>query len=303
VDELAPLNQDAPFTSHHMREIFQGTAEYKGKKERFHPNRRFRSEYSESAPDFALTYTWDTDFRKEMPEYFSNIQKVVDSSQGPDKYTKRFEDMTFWLDIFFIDQNDSALIDKLISDSSQIYTSASHHCVLLAFDTLRRGWCLVEIGYRAYGIMAEFRLKMKDLQRMLSGKAEEKEHYSVKVLQKVSEASIISHRLPQIIFGTSSDLTKDLFPFMASEILDNMKTSNESDRPRILEILTQLFEEKAAFDSVIHEFATGGIALVAKGLNGVRKPPPSPTLNARHRDSRDATSRNLKHIPQSEAVI
>ncbi len=138
---------------------------------------------------------------------------------------------------------------------------------------------------------------------MLSGKAEEKEHYSVKFLKNFSEASIISYRLPQIIFGTSSDLTKDLFPFMASEILHNMKTSNENDRPKIFEILTQLFREQAAFDSVIHEFATGCIELVAKGLNGVREPPPSPTLNARYRDSRDATSRNLKHIPQSEAVI
>ena len=232
--------------------------------------------YSESAPDFALTYTWDTDFRKEMPEYFSNIKDIVDSNQGTEKYSKPFENMTFWLDIFFIDQNQKAFVDQLISDSNEIYTSALHHTVLLTFDTLRRGWCLVEIGYRAYAIMAEFRLKMGDLKRLLSGKATEKLHYSVKFMRRFPESFIVSHRLPQIIFGTSSDLSKDLFPFVESEILKYMKTSNDHDRPRILEILTELFETEEEFDSVIHDFATGCVQLVAKGLNGVREPSPIP---------------------------
>ena len=274
VHELAPINLDEAFTSSRMRGIFRGEIEFRGKYQKFHPKELFKPEYSENAPDAALTYTWDTDFRKEIPEYFSHIKEIVDSDKN---YSKKFQDMTFWIDIFFIDQNGDDLIDQLIFYSNEIYTTALHHFVLLAFDTLRRGWCLVEVGYRAYAIMAEFRLDLDDLKRMLSGRVTDKEHYSVRYMKKFSESFIVSQRLPQIIFGTSSDLNQDLFSFMGSEILNSMKTSNEKDRPRIFEILTELFGTTDDFDSVIHEFAFGGTQLVAEDRHGVREPSPSLT--------------------------
>jgi hypothetical protein len=281
VKELAPPNSVDPFTSHDMCKIFQGTAYFRGQKQKFHPKQRFVHLYRESPPDFALTYTWDTDFLTEMPVFMSNIKRLVNSNQGSEKFSKKFDDMTFWVDIFFIDQNDTeALIHNLISDSNEIYSAAPHHAVLLAFDTLRRGWCLVEIGYRVYAVLAEFRLDMKDLKRMLSGVATDKKHFSVKYMKEFSESFIVSYRLPQIIFGDSSDLAKDLFPFMTSEILDNMRTTFPQDRDKICEILGHLFGDVAMFDSVIHEFASGAIKIVAEGRHmPVHKHPSFPKHN------------------------
>jgi hypothetical protein len=106
---------------------------------------------------------------------------------------------------------------------------------------------------------------MDDLKRLLSGEATDQRHYSVKFMKTFSESFIISHRLPQCIFGNSSYLTKDLFPFMTSEILERMRTSQDKDRDKIFEILTELFGSREAFDSVIHEFATGAIKAIADG--------------------------------------
>jgi hypothetical protein len=267
-----------------MCKIFQGTTTFKGLNKQFHPKETFGSSYSVAAPDFALTYTWDTDFRKEMPQYFSKIKAMVDENQiGPMKYSKRFKEMTFWIDIFFIDQNaktSETLIDDLIQASNEIYSSAPHHAVFLTFDTLRRGWCLVEIGYRAFAIMNEFRLSMNNLKLLLAGKVTDNQHFSVKSMKWFSEAHIVAHRLPQIIFGDSSYLTKDLFPFMDSEILGNMRTSKKQDEHRIFEILTQLFSSESAFDAVIHEFATGGIEAVAAGHHQMAMPPHFPLTSS-----------------------
>ena len=265
---FAPDNKEAPFSSHDMRAIFQGKVPLDGRCEKFHPKDRYHRLYSDSAPDFALTYTWDTDFRKEMPHFFDSIRKMMDAdeSEGDEKFNKTFSELTFWLDIFFINQNAEALIDTLVLDSNQIYSSATHHAIFLAPDTLRRGWCLVEIGYRAFAVMSEFRLKIDDLKRLLAGNIKsEKKHFSTKSMRERSESYIVSKSLPCIVVGTATSLVKDLFPYISSEILQDMNTSYPSDRQRILEMLTQLFGSQGEFDKVVHAFAEGAIKLVSEG--------------------------------------
>ena len=267
---FAPDDKEASFSSHNMRAIFQGKAPLDGRFEKFHPKVRYARYYSDSAPDFALTYTWDTDFRKEMPHFFDSIRKMMDAdeSEGDEKFNKPFSELTFWLDIFFIDQNSNSeeLIDTLVSDSNQIYSSATHHAIFLAPDTLRRGWCLVEIGYRAFAVMAEFRLNIDDLKRLLAGNVQSgKKHFSTKSMRERSESYIVSKCLPLIVVGTAASLVKDLFPYISSEILQEMKTSHKPDRQKILEMLTQLFGSQREFDKVVHAFAEGAIKLVSEG--------------------------------------
>ena len=81
--------------------------------------------------------------------------------------------------------------------------------------------------------MAEFRLSQDHLKRLLTGKAnKDKTHFSTKALKEKSEQFIVTKRLPIILVGNVANLANDLFPFMSSEILGNMKVSNRFDYPR-----------------------------------------------------------------------
>ena len=114
--------------------------------------------------------------------------------------------------------------------------------------------------------MAEFRLKIDDLKRLLTGNIKSgKKHFSTKSMRERSESYIVSKSLPCIVVGTATSLVKDLFPYISSEILQDMNTSYPSDRQRILEMLTQLFGSQGEFDKVVHAFAEGAIKLVSEG--------------------------------------
>jgi hypothetical protein len=65
--------------------------------------------------------------------------------------------LTYWVDIFFNDQN-SDNVPKFLREAEAIYRNSPHHAVLMMNGTLFRGWCVFETATRTNAAMARCRL-------------------------------------------------------------------------------------------------------------------------------------------------
>jgi hypothetical protein len=262
---MAPADITKPFTSKDLQKILTGVEFFEGKKETFHPMKRFGKYYSMRPPDFAITYVWGMDLRTEFPLYIRSVEKYVLSGDFVHEgKVLRFDEMTFWIDILFVDQNPSGdasgLIARLIEDCSRIYARTPHHLIFMSDKILDRGWCLMEICYRAFAVQAEFTLSVLDLTRLLSGFVSERgtvHSSTVNLTDGITETFIHRNKLPSLHF--IKDIRSDIHPYglVDKNILQAMNVFEGKEKTLITQIVTILFRDAATFNRVIHAFARG----------------------------------------------
>jgi hypothetical protein len=265
---MAPDDSTKPFTSEEMRKIFTGEEPFNGQAEKFHPMERFEQFYSMRPPDFAVTYVWGVDFRKDLPLYLESVKQYVRSEMFVQSGIERsFDEMTFWIDIFFVDQNSSALITKLVEDCSHIYSRAPHHIMFMSGNILDRGWCLVEICYRVFAVQSEYAIPMANLTDLLSGsvRSYSMAHSSnISLKQHETETFISNNKLPSLHF--IGDIKDGVKPYteIKKNILQEMHVFNDAELNLIKDIITTLFRDEATFNRVIRAFARGAVAKLKK---------------------------------------
>ena len=184
---------------------------------------------------------------------------------------RSFENMTFWVDILFVDQNpsgdSSGFIAKLVDDCSRIYARTPHHLIFMSGNILDRGWCLMEICYRAFAVQREFTLSTINLTNLLSGSVSgfASEHSStVSLKQHLTETFISQNKLSSLHF--IEDIGNDIRPYVSDDtnILQAMHVFEGKERGLIAEIVTILFRDEATFNRVIRAFARGAVARLDK---------------------------------------
>jgi hypothetical protein len=269
---MAPADITKPFTSKDLQKILTGAEFFEGKKETFHPMKRFGKFYSMRPPDFAITYVWGMDLRTEFPLYIRSVEKYVLSGDFVHEgKVLRFDEMTFWIDILFVDQNpsgdSSGLIARLIEDCSRIYARTPHHLVFMSDKFLDRGWCLMEICYRAFAVQVEFTLATRNLTNLLSGSVSEfgVDHSSTITLKEhVTETFISKNKLSSLHF--IKDIRNDIKPYVSVDknILKAMHVFEGTEKALIPQIVTILFHDEYTFNRVIRAFATGALSQLDK---------------------------------------
>lgn len=268
---MAPSDLEAGFVSKDMQRMFMGIKPFNGVKEKFHPMCKFGEFYSMRPPDFAVTYVWGMDFRKQLPLYIKSVQDYVNQSEFKHHGTaRRFEEMTFWVDIFFVDQNPpgdlSGLIARLVEDCSHVYAQAPHHLIFMSTKVLEKSWCLMEICYRTFAVQCEFTLSIIDLTNLLSGSVNSMMTHSSTVTLRpdVTETFIHRNKLPSLHF--IDDITAEISKYAAdkSDIKRNMTAFDPRDLDLIGEIVTILFRDEATFNRVIRAFAKGAMHQLKK---------------------------------------
>jgi len=265
---MAPGDDDAPFTSHEMQKIFQGELPLNGVSKPFHPMQRFEGHYCMRPPDFAVTYVWGMDFRKQLPRYMDSVKKYVQSPGFVhDVEGIKFEDMTFWVDVFFVDQNNSNLTVRLVEDCSHIYSRSLHHVIFMSDTILERGWCLVEICYRTFAVQKEYTLKTGDLINLLAGRPNiipVVYSSTVSLRQGVSEKFISVNKLPSLHFIGGMQASLERYCRVSKQIVRDMRVYEDIERVRIREIINTLFPGDDTFDRVVHAFARGALLQLRK---------------------------------------
>jgi hypothetical protein len=265
---MAPSDSNESFTSHDMQKIFQGKALFDGEKKQFHPMRRFEGCYCKRPPDFAVTYVWGMDFRKQLPIYIDSVMRYVKSVGFDHGDTKReFEDMTFWVDVFFVDQNDSNITVKLVEDCSLIYSRSPHHVIFMSDTILERGWCLVEICYRTFAVQKEYTLDMVNLTNLLAGYSNSitvAHSSTVSLRQRVPEEFISVNKLPSLHFIGDMQASLERYDSVSKKIVRDMCVYEDIERVRIGEIINTLFPGDDTFDSVVRAFARGALLQLRK---------------------------------------
>jgi hypothetical protein len=263
------------FTSRDMKEIFTGEASLDGMNQSFHPMKRFVGCYSLRPPDFVITYMWSTDFLVEIPRYFESLKMYVESDKFVHHGNKKsvFEDMTFWMDIFFLDQNSTDLMDVIAEEMNCLYAFTPHHAVFMKEGILGRGWCVIEIGYRRFSVMTEFNIDRKSLLRMLvrfdsefvkhfdslgdSMIYSDSKLFSNRSLKYWICDSIIYNKLPSMHF--LGDMSSDLLKSRNVGVLDNITSFDSGDVSHIQNTLDMLFHDKYSTTLYMHAFADGAV--------------------------------------------
>ncbi len=107
----------------------------------FHPQEMWPENYSEKIAKCTITYTWLTDLNKDLTALLDEAERrLVEEERG---------EATWWLDIFFNDQNvDGGGMKVQLAKAERNYRRAECHLVFLRHGTLLRAWCNAEILYR-----------------------------------------------------------------------------------------------------------------------------------------------------------
>ena len=124
-------------TSHDLHRIFRGI----NGSAPFHPMQRFSHLYSTKPADVAISYTWNMCLLTELPYFLDAAErKLRDKGSG--------DVLTFFIDIFFIDQNSESISEVVQDITYHFYGCSRHHLVLLMHNPLARAWILYEIAIR-----------------------------------------------------------------------------------------------------------------------------------------------------------
>ena len=107
----------------------------------FHPQAKWPRRYSTDPAMIIVTYTWKLDLIKDLPAFLDEAEKKLGLTD------EEKERATWWLDIFFNDQNTEEIGDEL-ERAKRGYKDARFHVVLLMHGVFKRGWCLAELVYR-----------------------------------------------------------------------------------------------------------------------------------------------------------
>jgi hypothetical protein len=183
--------------------------------------------------------------------------------------TREFEKMTFWMDIFFVDQNPSAspgLIALLIEDCSHVYAQTPHHAIFMSETILDRSWCLMEICYRVFAVKSEYTLSVIALTELLSGHVGEYISYSSNVTLKLgqTESFISRNKLPSLHFIKDIRGQINNYTLRGKDIKNDMSAYEIKDLEIIGQIVTILFNDDNTFNRVIRAFAAGAMHQLKK---------------------------------------
>ena len=183
---------------------------------KFHPKERFHHCYSADRPSVIITYTWaGVCLDSDLPKFLDMADILIGC---PDS------NRTYWLDIFFNDQNNPNGIENDLRVADELYQSTRYHVVILFNRALQRGWCCNEVATRIMYVMEKEGLNEEQAaELMLNGDS----------------------RLPiPVIVQDLTDLYEDVWDGAASR-LANMETSVKEDKISIrAKILKSMPEER-----------------------------------------------------------
>ena len=109
----------------------------------FHPQDRWGQSYSSKIPTFVVTYTWSTDLVNDLPLFLDEAEKMLRLTD------KEKERATWWLDIWFNDQNRKpGEMHDVLGEARLGFQDAHFHVVFLLNGIFKRCWCLAELLYR-----------------------------------------------------------------------------------------------------------------------------------------------------------
>jgi hypothetical protein len=112
-----------------------------------HPAKDFPDLFNEEFPDDVLTYEWATSMGNEGILKVLKDPKVRKTRSSDGKRTGG--SLLFWIDVLFIDQL-SKKVKVELAISQEYYILCENHIVAGSSSLLNRGWCLWELGLRAY---------------------------------------------------------------------------------------------------------------------------------------------------------
>ena len=107
----------------------------------FHPQDKWPEFFSTLRPTIIVTYTWAMDLIKDLPAFLDWAERMLQLTD------EEKEHATWWLDIFFNDQNATEMGGELAM-AKRFYKEARFHVVLLRHGIFSRGWCIAELLYR-----------------------------------------------------------------------------------------------------------------------------------------------------------
>jgi hypothetical protein len=140
-------------TSHALQGLFQNakTKDADGKATQaypkevvagpFHPQDKWPEFFSTLRPTIIVTYTWAMDLIEDLPAFLDWAERMLQLTD------EEKEHATWWLDIFFNDQNATEMGGELAM-AKRFYKEARFHVVLLLNGVFNRGWCIAELLYR-----------------------------------------------------------------------------------------------------------------------------------------------------------
>jgi hypothetical protein len=111
-----------------------------------HPAKDYPDLFSNGFPDGVLSYEWSFGLGKGLVKVL-NDPKVQQARSSDGKRTGGR--LLVWIDAFFIDQL-SKNIKVELAISQEYYILCSLHIIAGSDSLLDRGWCLWELGLRAY---------------------------------------------------------------------------------------------------------------------------------------------------------
>ena len=245
-----------------MRAIFRGEADHpEFKRRKFHPRDKFPHFYSSDPPDYAISYPWDLDLRTEIDKFFQACKSRA-------QYVDQFENVTFWVDICFIDQNSENIENELLISQEQ-YRTAMGHLLFMARRPLARGWILFELAFRLFSIMTEFGLTFEETLRYLtfmvgdgsvsgSGDSPSNKFQSRRTFKEYSLDHILNVSFPQIIICEGiTDLQTDLYDYCGKETFSNMKTFKLEDKKMLQDRLRLLVGSEGRINQFINQLSMG----------------------------------------------
>ena len=110
-----------------------------------HPAKEFNHLFSKEFPDGVLTYEWSTGMGGLLRVLKDPKVQQAQSSDG----NRTGSSLCVWIDIFFIDQM-SKNVKVELAISQEYYILCANHFVAGSSSLLDRGWCIWELGLRAY---------------------------------------------------------------------------------------------------------------------------------------------------------
>ncbi len=112
-----------------------------------HPAKDFPDLFNEEFPDNVLTYEWSTSMGKDGILKVLHDRNVRQTRSTDGKRTGG--NLLLWIDVLFIDQL-SKRVKVELAISQEYYILCENHIVAGSSSLLNRGWCLWELGLRAY---------------------------------------------------------------------------------------------------------------------------------------------------------
>ena len=117
----------------------------------FHPQARWGMLYSKLPAMIVVTYTWAMNLVEDLPAFLDEAERMLRLTE------EEKESATWWIDIFFNDQNKKEMSVEL-EKAKHGYQRARFHTVFLRHGVFARGWCLAELLYRLQVLPQSFRL-------------------------------------------------------------------------------------------------------------------------------------------------